>query len=621
MKYGFKALMIALLALSAGGMPSASQSVHAEEARPPAAETHEAPGNGIFTSFAISMHGQPALTPDFRSFPYADPDAIKGGTLTLSQLGTFDSLNPFIVKGTAPSSLGKFVYEPLMVRSYDEPFTLYPLLAESVTTDAERSFVEFRLNPKAHFSDGTPITSIDVLAAFDLLRKKGRPNFRLYYNKIVKAEAPDPQTVRFTFSEPDPELALIMGLMQVFSTKGVDPERFDETGMMPLIGSGPYRLDGIDPGARITLKRNPAYWGRDLAVNRGLYNFNEIRYVYFRDGNTEFEAFRKGLIDARFETDPTRWVTGYDFPAVREGKVKRETIPTGTPKPYSALVFNTRREIFADIRVRKALIELFDFEWLNRNLYHGLYQRTGSFFHGSSLSFLNRPIDADERELLDGFPNTILPNVLDGTYLPPVSDGSGRDRQRRSIALGLLEEAGWILRNRALVKVGTGEPFQFEIMVATRDHERLALAYASQLRRAGITAQVRYVDSVQFYSRRKNFDFDMMPFTWVQSLSPGHEQAFYFGSVAADTPGSRNYMGARIPALDAAIAALISSKDELQFVSAARMVDRLLISGSYAVPLFHTPGQWLARWTRIQHPQMPSLYGTLPETWWRAEEN
>ncbi|ABS69091.1 extracellular solute-binding protein family 5 [Xanthobacter versatilis] len=567
---------------------------------------------------AIAMRGTPDLPATFAALPYADPNAPKGGHLDLSLLGTFDSLNPFIVKGSAPLIMRNYVIESLMARSLDEPFTLYALLAQSVTSDAERSFVAFALNPAAHFSDGSPVTADDVLFSFTLMRDMGRPNHRLYYGKIARAEAPDTHTVRFTFTEPDPELPLIMGLMPVFKKASIDRDRFEETTLTPLTGSGPYRVGAVDAGASVTLERNPDYWGRTVPFNRGLYNFDRIRFFYFRDANTEFEAFKKGLIDARFETDPGRWETGYDFPAARSGDVVKELIPTGTPKPYSAFVFNTRRPLFADRRVRQALIELFDFEWLDKNFYHGLYRRTASYFEGSVLSSSGVPADARERALLDPYPDAVVPEVLAGTFRPPVSDGSGRDRERLKSALQLLDKAGWMLRQGALVNRETGRPFAFEIMVATREQERLALAYQSQLKRAGIAAQVRYVDAVQFDARRGAYEFDMMPFAWSQSLSPGNEQAFYFGSAAADTPGSRNYMGAKSPAIDAAIAALLAARDEDEYVSAARALDRVLVSGAYGVPLFHTPGQWLARWTRIERPQRASLYGTLPETWWRV---
>lgn len=581
--------------------------------------TSAGPAAGVVSGPAIAMRGVPDLAADFTALPYANPDAPKGGRLTLSLLGTFDSLNPFIVKGSAPGFVRNYVVEPLMARSFDEPFTLYPLLAKSVTTDEQRSFVEFSLDRRARFSNGAPVTADDVLFSFALLRDMGRPNHRLYYGKVAKAEARDIHTVRFTFSEPDQELALIMGLMPVLPRGSIDPTHFEETSLTPLVGSGPYTVGPVEAGASVTLVRNPAYWGRDLPVNRGLYNFDELRFVYFRDANSEFEAFKKGLIDARFESDPARWETGYDFPAARSGEVVKEVIPTGTPKPYSALVFNTRRPLFADIRVRQALIELFDFEWLDRNFYHGLYQRTASFFQGSELSALGHPADARERAILAPYPDAVVPDVLAGTYRPPVSDGTGRDRDRLRAGLTLLGEAGWRLKQGALLN-GAGTPFSFEIMVATRDQERLALAYAAQLKRAGIVARVRFVDAVQFDARRNAYDFDMVPFIWGQSLSPGNEQAFYFGSAAADTPGTRNYMGAKNPAVDASIAALLAARGEEDYVAAARALDRALISGAYGVPLFHTPGQWLARWTRIERPERTSLYGTLAETWWHRQD-
>ncbi|MEP9353057.1 extracellular solute-binding protein [Xanthobacter sp. KR7-65] len=565
------------------------------------------------------MRGAPDLAPDFTALPYANPDAPQGGRLTLSLLGTFDSLNPFIVKGSAPLFLRGSVTESLMARSLDEPFTLYPLIARTVSTDAARSYVEFELDPAARFSDGSPLTSADVIFSFALMRDAGRPNHRLYYGKVARAEAPDAHRVRFTFTEPDPELPLIMGLLPVFSQTATERERFEETSLTPLLGSGPYRVAQVNAGATVTLTRNPDYWGRNLAFNRGLYNFERLDYIYFRDANSEFEAFRKGLVDARFEGDPGRWETGYDFPAVRSGEVVKEMIPTGTPKPYSAFVFNTRRPLFADIRVRQALIELFDFEWLDRNFYHGLYRRTASFFEGSELASTGRSADARERALLAPFPGSVVPDVLAGTYRPPVSDGSGRDRTRLKGALGLLEAAGFVLRKGALVEAASGRPFAFELMVVTRDQERLALAWQAQLKRAGISLAVRIVDAVQFDARRGAFDFDMIPYAWGQSLSPGNEQAFYFGSAAADTPGTRNYMGVKSPAVDAAIAALLAAREEEDYIAAVRALDRVLISGAYAVPLFHTPGQWLARWTRIERPKRAALYGTLPDTWWHAD--
>ncbi len=561
------------------------------------------------------MHGAPALPEGFDHFPYANPAAPKGGRLTLSLTGTFDSLNPFITRGSAPPFLRANVFESLMVRSYDEPFTLYGLLAKTVETDAARSFVTFTLNESARFSDGRPVMADDVLFSFNLLRTKGRPNYRLYYGKVAEAQLVGARTIRFTFLEPDRELPLIMGLMPILPRHAVDEAGFDSTSLQPPVGSGPYRVGDVHPGASVTLVRDPAYWGADLPVNRGFYNFEEVRFDYFRDGNTEFEAFKRGLVDARFETDPARWQTGYDFSAVTSGEVIRETIPTRLPKPHYALVFNTRRAVFADERVRQAIIELFDFPWIDRNLYHGLYQRTAGFFDGSFLSAVGQPASDAERALL-GPQSGVREDVMAGTYTPPRADGSGRDRVQLRRALDLLAQAGWTLKNGHLENA-EGRILGFEIMVTTREQERLCLAFASQMARAGIDARVRMVDPVQFDARRGSYDFDMVPFIWTQSLSPGNEQAFYFGSQAAATPGTRNYMGIRSPAADAAIDALKQAVTQAELATATRALDRVLISGAYGVPLFHSPGQWLARWADIRRPATPSWYGTLPETWWR----
>ncbi len=567
---------------------------------------------------AIAMHGAPAIPEDFSHFPYTQADAPKGGRLTLSVSGTFDSLNPFIVKGSATPFMRGNVIESLMVRSYDEPFTLYGLLARTVQTDAARSYVEFTIDPRARFSDGTPVTAEDVLFSWRLLREKARPNYRLYYAKVAHAEAPRPGAVRFTFEGPDRELPLIMGLMPVFARHAVDEENFDSTSLSPPLGSGPYVVSQVNPGASVTLARNAAYWGADLPVTRGLYNFGELRFDYFRDANTEFEAFKRGLVDARFENDPTRWKTGYDFGAVRNGDVIKEVIPTRLPRPHFALVFNTRRPIFADVRVRRAIIELFDFPWIDRNFYYGLYTRTAGFFDGSDLSSLGRAASLAERALLAPYPSSVREDVMAGTYAPPVSDGSGRDRASLKVALDLLGAAGWTLKNGQLMNAGDGASFTFEIMVVTREQERLCLAFASQLRRAGITANIRMVDPVQFDARRSTYDFDMVPFTWSQSLSPGNEQAFYFGSDAAGVQGTRNYMGMHSAAADSLIALLAAAESREELETASRALDRVLISGAYDVPLFHAPGQWLARWKYIRRPETPSLYGTLPEVWWRA---
>jgi peptide/nickel transport system substrate-binding protein len=568
-------------------------------------------------NYAIAMHGAPALPATFTHMPYVNPDAPKGGRLVEGLVGTFDSLNPLIVRGLAVPQIRGFVVESLMARGYDEPFTLYGLLAKSVETDDARSYVTFRLDPRARFSDGKPVTSDDVLFSWALLRDKGRPNYRSYYSKVAKAEAPDPMTVRFDFGgTQDRELPLILGLMPILPRHAIDAATFEETSMTAPLGSGPYRVSAVKPGVSVTLTRNPDYWGRDLPINRGLWNFDEIRLDFYREANGHFEAFKRGLYDFRVEREPLRWHDGYDFPAARNGEMIRETIKTGTPQPSEFLIFNTRRPVFADIRVRQALTLLFDFEWVNRNYFFGLYGRSAGFFAGSELSADGRPADDRELELLKSFASQIPSDILGGTYRLPVTDGSGRDRATLREALNLLSQAGYELDGTVLRQHASRTPLTFEILVNTRDQERIALAFSRDLKRAGIDAKVRAVDAVQFDQRRLGYEFDMIQNRWDQSLSPGNEQFFYWGSEAADNPGTRNYMGAKDPAIDAMINHMLAARDRNVFVSAVRALDRVLISGFYAVPVFNVREQWIARWNRIQRPETTALTGYLPETWW-----
>jgi peptide/nickel transport system substrate-binding protein len=510
------------------------------------------------------------------------------------------------------------VVESLMARGYDEPFTLYGLIARKVETDPQRSYVTFHLDPAAKFSDGKPVTPEDVIFSWQLLREKGRPNHRTYYAKVAKAEALGEQAVRFDLSgSNDRELALILGLMPVLAKHAVKPELFEETSFQAPLGSGAYIVSEVDPGKSVTLKRNPNYWGRDLPISRGQWNFDEVRFDYYREANSHLEAFKRGLYDMRNEHDPGRWQTAYDFSAVREGRVVKEALPTGVPKASSYYVFNTRRAVFSDIRVREAISLLFDFEWINHGYFFDLYRRSASFFDGSELSSHGRPADERERALLAPFTDAVRADVLDGTWSPPVSDGSGRDRATLKRALALLGAAGYELRGTDLVERKSGRQLMFEILVTARDEERLALLFSQSLKRAGIAARVRVVDAVQYEGRRLTYDFDMIENRWDQSLSPGNEQAFYWGSAAADQPGTRNYMGVKSAAVDAMIAALLKAEDRGDFVAAVRALDRVLISGFYVIPLFYPPAQWVARWTTVGRPATTSLYGYLPETWWR----
>ncbi|TAK50376.1 MAG: ABC transporter substrate-binding protein [Xanthobacteraceae bacterium] len=564
------------------------------------------------------MHGAPALPASFTHMPYANPGAPKGGRLVFGLLGTFDSLNPLIIKGIAVQQVRGYVIESLMARGLDEPFTLYGLVAEKVETDDARSHVTFFLNPAARFSDGKPVTAADVLFSWRLLRDKGRPNHRLYYAKVTKAEALDPHTVRFDFADAnDRELPLILGLMPVLPRHAVNAETFEDTTFAPPLGSGPYRVVSVNPGSSVTLARDPAYWGRDLPVNRGLWNLDEVRLDFFREANGHFEAFKRGLYDFRVEHEPLRWQTAYDFPAARDGSIVRETIATGLPRPAEFLVFNTRRAVFADPRVREALLLLFDFEWINRNYFFGLYARSGSFFPGSVLSAYGRPADAAERALLGPYPDAVRAGILDGSWRLSVSEGTGRDRAALTRALKLLSEAGYELAGGTLRARASHEPLAFEILVSTRDQERIALAFARDVKRAGIGVAVRVVDAVQFDQRRLAFDYDMIQNRWEQSLSPGNEQGFYWGSAAADQQGTRNYMGVRSTAVDGMIAALLEAREHDGFVAAVRALDRVLMSGFYVIPLYNVPAQWIARRRDVERPAVTALSGYLPETWWR----
>jgi peptide/nickel transport system substrate-binding protein len=577
-----------------------------------------APASIARAEYAIAMTGAPAMPDNFTVMPYANPDAPRGGRLVEGVLGTFDSLNPLIVQGLAVQTVRGYVVESLMARGYDEPFTLYGLLAKSVETDDARTFVTFSLDPAAHFSDGSPVTADDVVFSWRLLRDHGRPNHRTYYAKVEATKILDPRTVRFDFPNADDrELPLILGLMPVLPKHATDPEKFENTSLAKPIGSGPYVVAAVDVGKSVTFKRDPNYWGRDLAVNRGLWNFDELRFDFYRDENAYFEAFKAGLYDVRSETDPARWQIGYDFPAARDGRIVKETFSNGLPKLSSDYVFNTRRAVFADIRVRQAIAMLFDFEWINRDFFYNLYRRSASFFDDSELSAYRRPADERERALLVPYADAVRADVLDGTWSPPVGDGSGRDRTMLRAALTLLAAAGYELKGTLLRNRTTGRPLGFEIMVTNRDDERLALAFASGLARAGITAQVRLVDAVQYQQRLATFDFDMIEHRWEESLSPGNEQSIYWGAAAADQPGSRNYIGIKSAGVDAMIAALLRARERADFVAAVRALDRLLISGFYVVPLFYLPEQWVARRAPIRHPARTSLYGFLPDSWWR----
>jgi len=560
----------------------------------------------------LAMHGAPKHPAGFRNFPYVDPDAPRGGRLTQGMLGTFDSLNPFIIRGVSATGLREYVFESLMARSADEPFTLYGLIAESVELPPDRAWVTFHLRPEARFADGQPITPDDVLFSHAILKEKGWPYHRSHYGKVAKAEKIGERSVRFTFeSAGDREVPLLLALMPILPRHRLDAETFERTTLEPPLGSGPYSVARVDAGRSITYRRNDKWWARDLPVMRGRFNFDEIRVEYFRDASTMFEAFKAGELDVRLEDDPGRWVEGYDFAAVTDGHIIKREFNTDLPSGMSGLVFNTRRPAFKDPRVRRAFNLLFDAEWMNRNLFNGLFKRTESFFERSYLSSHGRPADVRERALLAPFADFVKPEVLEGTYRQPVTDDS---RANLKAAHKLLLEAGYEIKGGRMMKAG--RRLSLEFLAQTRAQERLLLSYARTLDKLGIALSVRQVDSAQYNVRLKGFDFDMVQWNWTASLSPGNEQINRWSSKAADIEGSLNLAGVKNPAADAMIEAMLQADTEEDFTAAVRAFDRVLISGDYAIPLFYLPKVWVAYRSHLKFPSTLPLGGFDADTWW-----
>ncbi|MCX2722719.1 extracellular solute-binding protein [Roseibium salinum] len=574
----------------------------------------------------ISMHGSPALGPG-EPLPYANPDAPKGGSITLGVQGTFDSLNSFIVQGGWTSArgmrereFGNNILESLMVRSYAEPFSLYGLLAQRVRMPESREWIEFELNPDARFSDGSPVTVEDVIFSLDVIRDKGRPPYRNWYAEIAEKEITGERRLKLVFKNGENrELPLLIALAPIYSKKHTDAENFDKSSLNPPVGSGPYTFKTIEPGRVVVYEKNPDYWAKDLPVKAGFDNFDEMRIEYFRDETTLQEAFKKGLVDALQFREPGRWATGLDFPAVKSGDVAKLEVPLGIPAATQGIAFNTRREQFSDRNVRKALRMLFDFEWVNRNLYHGLYKRTAGYWDNSELSSIGRPANDREKELLAPFPDAVDPDVMAGTWRPAEADGSGRDRKVLRAALDEFAKAGYSLKDGKLVHEDTGRRLTFEILAKNEDEEKLALAYIRSLELVGVEASVRSVDPAQFEDRRTKRDFDMVFNTWTASLSPGAEQYGRWSSEAADAEGSFNFVGAKEPAIDALIDEIVGARSREHFVDAVRAFDRVLISGAYSVPLYHVADDWVAHWKKVVPPEQHSLYGHEFDTWWSAE--
>ncbi|HYG85311.1 MAG TPA: extracellular solute-binding protein [Azospirillum sp.] len=569
----------------------------------------------------IAMHGDLKYPAGFRHFDYVNPQAPRNGTLRQAVVGTFDTLNPHVVKGLPAAGLLN-VYETLLARSADEPFSLYGLLAESVEVPDDRSSIVFHLNPKARWHDGTPVTADDVLFSFEVQRQHGTPNRRLFYAKVALAERLDARSVRFVFlREPDGgidrEMPMLMGLLPIHQKAWWHGKSFDRTTLEAPMGSGPYRVKQVEPGRRIVYERVEDYWGKDLPVRCGLFNFDRLEFHYFRDDTVALEAFKAGQVDVRREGEPAKWAVGYDGPALREGRFVLEELPTGRPEYARGFILNTRRPLFRDRRVRQALGYAVDFEWINRTLYHGALKRTASYYPNSVLAATGLP-GPDELKVLAPFRPVLPPELFTTPFQLPQTDGSGPYAGRANLreATRLLAEAGWRIENGRLVN-GDGRPFLFEILLGDPADERTALEFARGLERLGIEAKVRTVDSAQFQARLDEFDYDVVVRWWASTLSPGNEQLYYYGSKAADTPGTRNYAGIKDPAVDAISASIASARTRPELEARVKALDRVLLWGHYMVPLFHSTVDRIARWTWVRRPAVTPVYGALAETWWR----
>lgn len=582
-------------------------------------------GFALADGHGIAMYGEPALPQDFAHLPYANPDAPKGGSYAEGEVGSFDSLNPHILRGSTPWQLRFIAYESLMGRSYDEPFTLYGLLAEAIRTAPDRSWVEYTLRPEARFSDGTPVTVEDVMWSFETLGTEGHPRYHGLWEKIASMEETGERTVRITFAEPDRELALLTGMRPILKRAQWEGLDFAQSGLDVVpISSAPYVVEDVDPGRSLTLRRDPDYWGEDVPLMRGQANFDEVRLEFFGNATAWFEAFKAGEIDAFRETNAAKWASQYDFPAVRDGAVTLEEVPHGRPSGFTGFAMNTRRPAFEDHRVRQAMLEVFPFEFINETLNDAGAPRITSYFSNSELAMRPGPAEGRVAELLEPFAGELPPGAMEG-YEMPVSDGTERNRAGLRRATALMEEAGYSNED-GVMRGPDGEPFAFEILLETGSTENQAIVdiYVEALERLGVRPRVSAVDPAQHTERVDAYDYDMVYQRLAASLSPGNEQHLYWGSEGVEQLGTRNLAGVDSPAVDAMIDAMVTAETREAFLAAARALDRVLTAGRYVIPLWQPADSRLAYWSHIAHPEEIPVYGDwigwLPDVWWSEEE-
>ena len=574
-------------------------------------------------SHGLSAFGQLKYAPDFAHFDYVNPDAPVGGSLSMIGTAgrvTFNSFNPFIIKGD-PAQGMEYLFDSLMARAYDEPDAVYGLVAHSAKLADDRSAVTFFMRPAAEFADGTPVTAEDVVFSFESLRSDGSPVYAAQLRDVVKAEALDDHTVKFTFSSPGQRrLPLNVAQLPILSKAFYKDRPFNDSTLEPPLGSGPYQITDYKQGRFVTLKRREDYWGWDLPVNRGRYNFAELRYEYFRDRTAELEALKAGVFDLREEFTSKSWATEYDIPQVRSGRMKLVSLPEGRPSGAQGFFINTRRDKFADRRVRLALDYAFDFEWTNENLFYGFYTRTASYFENSDLKAEGPPTES-ELKLLEPYRDKLPESVFETAYTPPKSDGSGRDRRMLRTASRLLREAGWEIRDGKRVNAETGEPLTIEFLIFSPTFERVIGPYVRNLEAIGIDASIRRVDPSQYQERMKSFDFDITTQRFVLSQTPGPELRNYFGSQSADAKGSFNLAGVSSPVIDSLIEKVLAAESRNQMRAAARALDRVLRAGHYWVPQWYKTTHHIAFWDKFSWPETKPRYDRgVIETWWYDED-
>ena len=564
---------------------------------------------------ALTLYGEPAKYPaSFKHFDFVNPDAPKGGELRQSGFGGFDSLNPFINKGVAADDIG-LIYDTLTRHSLDEPFTEYGLLAEKIEVAPDHSWVRFYLRPQARFHDGQAVTAADVVFTFDALMKDGAPQYKAYYADVAKATAEDAQRVRFDFKRSNNrELPLILGQLPVLPKHWWSNREFNKGNLEIPLGSGPYKVADVAAGRSIRYERVKDYWGNELAVNRGFYNFDSILIDYYRDTTVALEALKAGQFDYWLEISAKNWASAYDVPAVKDGRLHKEEIANHNPTGMQGFVFNIRRPLFQDLRVREALGLLFDFEWTNKQLFNGAYTRTRSYFENSELAASGLP-GSDELNILEPLRAQLDPKVFNSAFEVPRSDASGIIREQQRRAYQLLQEAGWKIVDDKMVDAD-GKPVSLEFLLAQTDFERVLLPYKRNLADLGIELVIRRVDVSQYINRLRSRDFDMIVGGFGQSSSPGNEQREYWHSASADNPGSRNFIGLKDPAVDSLVEGLINADSRQSLVAHTRALDRVLLAGHYVIPNWHIKTWRVAYWDRLQHPEVTPLYDVGLMTWW-----